>query len=202
VESEEALVRFSHDRALLSLRPDTRALPTHTLLLGGASTIARRTILELPAAGEVVRGLLATATLEEADVAPLSQQVPVLAALGAPRLKGLARHVDPTGGALMLALERVDPSDRRVRRGPLDRRLAFVVAALSSEPPGDRTRTALRVAATREARLLSAALDREGAGAAMARALALGADPDRIARWTAKVKARQSLESEPLSEDD
>jgi len=80
--------------------------------------MAARTIDALPAAGEVVRGLLATATLEEADLAPLAQQVPVLAALAVGRVKALARHVDATGGAVMLALERVDASDRRVRRGP------------------------------------------------------------------------------------
>ena len=202
VEDEETLIQFAHDRAVLALRPDMRVLPTYTLLVGGAATMARRTILALPAAGELVRGLLASATLEEADVAPLAQQAPVLAALAAPRVKGLARHVDATGGAVLLAIERIDPSDRRMRRVPLERRLAFVIAALSTQPASDRTRSALRTAAVREARLLSLAGDREGATASLLRALALGADAERIARWTAKVKAKQSLESEPTTEDD
>ena len=202
VEDEPTLVRFAHDQALLALRADLRVLPTYTLLFGGPSAMARRTITALPAAGEVVRALLASATLEESDVAPLAQQVPVIAALGVPRLKAVARHVDSTGGAVMIAIERVDPSDRRVRRIPIDRRLAFVVGALAGLPTSDPTRAALRTAALREARLLSLAVDREGASAAIARALALGADAERMARWTAKVKAKQSLEGEPKMDDE
>jgi hypothetical protein len=77
-----------------------------------------------------------------------------------------------------------------------------VIGALSSRPTNDGARTALRIAATREARLLSLALDREGAMAALARALALGADEARIARWISLVKSKKSLDAEPPTEDD
>lgn len=203
VEDEPTLLAFADARLLHGLRPDLRVLPAQTLAAGGAARMTNETLAAIPAAADPLRALLAHATLEPADVAPLAQKSAVLAAVPAHRLKGtIARHAMPTGGPLLLALERVDPSDRRIRRPGLERRLTFLAGALAARPADDRLRALLRVSATREARVLSVGLDREGSLAALARAGSLGADPQRIARWTARVAAKQTLESEPESEDD
>ena len=202
IDDEPTLLRWAHARITLGLRPDVRALPTHSLLLGGAARIAARTTNEVPEADGLEHALLANGRLEESDVAPLQGRVALLSALPATRVRPLARHVDATGDALLLPLERVDPSDRRARRPALEKRLRFVVWALAERPLDDDLRRSLRVAATREARLLSAAGDRDGALSALARAGALGAEPERIAGWITMVKARQSIADLPPCEDD
>jgi len=202
IEDRRALVSWARDRVVLGLRPDTAVLPVQSLLVGGPGRMATRTLETIPKAADLVRGLLAHGTLEEADASPLAQQATLLVDLPASRVRLLARHADPTGGPLRISVERVDPSERRARRAALDRRLKFVVDALASEMVDDPVRAALRTSATREARALSSAGDREGAMAALARSLALGADAQRIARWMARVRAKQTLEIEPVCEDD
>lgn len=202
VEEEDALLRLAHARIVHGVRPDLRVLPAQVLAASGAARMATATIGEIPSAAAPLRALLARGALEAADTAPLALDAAVLVDLPFARLRGVARHVSPTGGPLVIALERVDPSDRRLRRPALERRLGFLARALAGRPIDDRVRGALRVGATREARALSAALDRDGALAAIARAAALGADADRAARWTAKVTAKQPIDAEPPTPDD
>lgn len=202
VENEAALLDIARARLVLGLRPDVRVLPAQVLAAGGAARMTNDTIAAIPAASEPLRALLARGSLDPADIAPLAQRTAVLAELPSHRLRMIARHSSPTGGPLLLALERVDPSDRRARRTAFERRMAFLATTLSPLPLGDRLRYALRRAATREARVLSIALDRDASLAALARAAAFGADAQRIARWTARVTTKQTLESEPLCEDD
>lgn len=202
VEDEPALLAFADARLVLGLRPDLRVLPAQVLAAGGAARMTNETLAAVPPAADPLRALLSHATLEPADVAPLSQKTAVLTSLRAHRLKAIARHASPTGGPLLLALERVDPSDRRIRRPALERRLSFLANVLAARPLDDRLRASLRMAATREARVLSIALDRDGALAALARAAVLGADSQRIARWSARVHAKQTLENEPETDDD
>ncbi len=202
MEEARVLIGWARHRAVLALRPDLSALPVQGLLLGGPARMATRVIEQTPKAADLVRGLLAHGTLEESDVSPLAQQHALLVQLPAARLRLLARHADPTGGPLRISVERVDPSERRAHRVSLDRRLRFIVDALASEPAEDPLRAALRTAATREARVLAAAGDREGAAAALVRSQALGADPQRVARWMARLRAKQSLDAEPSCEDD
>jgi hypothetical protein len=201
-EDESTLLRFASARVLLGLRPDLSVLPAQILAAGGAARMANQTIATIPAAADPLRALLARGVLDPSDVAPLAQKAGVLSDLPVHRVRAVARHAAPTGGPLTLALERVDPSDRRLRRPPLERHLAFLASALAPRPTSDRLRTELRVAATREARVLSSAGDRDGALAALARAAAFGADAERIARWTARVTAKQTLDNEPATADD
>jgi hypothetical protein len=199
VDDERSVLSFGHDRVVVGLRPDLRILPTGDLLLGGGSVLAKRTIDVLPASALVLNGLIARGLIEESDLSPLTERTPVLAELQVARLRAFSRHVDPSGEALGLTIERVDPSDRRLRRPLLNRRLDFVVGWLDERDPERRV---LRVAATHEARILSLAGDRESALAAIVRSEALGADPERIARWKARLRAKQSLDLEPWCEDD
>ena len=201
VDDTTTLVRWSRDRVVFALRPDTTVLPLQSLLLGGPGRMASHAIEAIPQAADVVRGLLARGALEEFDVSPVEQRVPLRVDLAVPRFRALARHGDATGGPIHLALERVDPSDRRLRRNALERRLRFVIDALRSAPEGEPVRANLRRSATREARLLST-VDRDASEWALARALALGADPARITRWTVRLRSKQSLEAEPACEDD
>ncbi len=200
VEDDEALLRFARERLVHALRPDIRLLPTQSLLATGAARMAGRTLAEVPAALEPLRALLARATLEPADIAPLAQKAPVLVELSWPRLHAVARHAAATGGALSLALERIDPSDRRLRRPVLERRLAFFARALASAAPSDRTRRLFRDAAAREARAFASSGDRDAALAALVRAQAFGADADAVARATVKVNAKQTIDADPLGE--
>jgi hypothetical protein len=202
MEDEGSLLRFAGARVVHGVRPDLQVLPAQSLAAGGAARMANQTIATIPAAADPLRALLARGVLDGSDIAPLAQKGAVLAELPAHRLRGVARHAAPTGGPLTIALERVDPSDRRLRRTALERRLAFLATALAARPPSDRLRTALRVSATREARVLSIAGDRDGALAAIARAAAFGADAERLNRWSARVNAKQTLENEPPTNDD
>ncbi len=202
MEDETALLRFASARIVHGLRPDVLVLPAQALAAGGAARMANQTIAAIPAAAEPLRALLARGTLDPADIAPLAQKGAVLVELPTHRIRAVARHASPTGGPLHLALERVDPSDRRLRRSALERHLGYLATALAARPDSDRLRSALRVAATREARVLSIAGDRDGALAAIARAGALGADAERMKQWTARVNAKQTLENEPLTPDD
>ena len=202
VEDEATLVEVAHARLISGVRPDLRLLPAQVLAAGGAARMTNETIAAIPAAADPLRALLARGTLDPSDVAPLAQKTGVLADLPVHRLRLAARHSSPTGGPMILALERVDPSDRRARRATLERRRAFLATTLAPLPSSDRLRRNLRMSATREARVLSIALDRDGALAALARAAAFGADAARIARWSARVSAKQTLETEPLSPDD
>jgi hypothetical protein len=199
VEDEATLIEFAHARIVAGLRPDLRALPAQVLAAGGAARMTNDTMAALPTAADPLRALLARGVLDPADVAPLAQKTTVLASLPSHRLRSIARHAAPTGGPLILALERVDPSDRRLRRATLERRMSFLSGSLLAN---DQLRRVLRISATREARVLAAAYDREGALAALARSAALGADPLRVARWVARVHAKQTLENEPPCEDD
>ncbi|MGZ3450657.1 MAG: hypothetical protein ACXVEF_13735 [Polyangiales bacterium] len=202
VEDEAALLAFARDRLLHGLRPDLHVLPAQSLLAGGAARMATRTLAEVPGSNETLRALLARGVIDGADLAPLAQRAPVLDGLPAARVKLVARHAASTGGPLLLALERVDPSDRRLRQLAIERRLAALAGALAPRPANDRVRRALRVDATREARVLSSALDRDATLAAIGRARAFGAPEDRSARWLARTLAKQTLDSEPLTEDD
>jgi hypothetical protein len=80
--------------------------------------------------------------------------------------------------------------------------MTALASALMSRPASDRVRRALRIDATREARIFSLAFDRDATLAAIARARAFGAPEDRSARWLARTQAKQTLDTEPLSEDD
>lgn len=199
VEDEASLIDFAHARLVTGVRPDLRVLPAQVLAAGGAAHMTNETLAALPSAADPLRALLARGILDPSDVAPLAQKTAVIAELPAHRLRPIARHAAPTGGPLILALERVDPSDRRLRRATLERRMLFLSSTVTSSDP---LRRRLRVSATREARVLSMALDRDGALAALARASSLGADPLRIARWNARIISKQTLEKEPISEDD
>src|SRR5207244_736721 len=141
-----------------------RVLPAQVLAAGGAAHMTNDTLAALPSAADPLRALLARGALDPSDVAPLAQKTAVIAQLPAHRLRSIARHASSTGGALILALERVDPSDRRIRRATLERRMSFLATTTGANDP---LRRALRIAATREARVLSMALDREGALAAL-----------------------------------
>jgi hypothetical protein len=202
VDDEPRLVRWAHARALLGLRPDVRVLPAGVLLLGGASRLAGRTLDEAPGASDVLRALIAHGDLDEPDVSPLAEHAPMLAEVPVSRLRAVARHVDPTGGPLILALERIDPSDRRLHRPAIDRRLHFALEALASRTEIDLTRALLRGDAVREARLASMALDREAATFALVRARTLGMDPALADTWTAKLRDKRTLENEPPTTDD
>lgn len=202
VEDEEALLRFAHARLVHGLRPDLRVLPAQALAAGGAARMANATIAEVEAAADPLRALLARGTLEPSDASPLALKAALLTDLPFTRVRNVSRYVAPTGGPLVVHLERIDPSDRRLRRPTLERRIGLLARLLSSRPPTDRVRRALRIAATREARALSLALDRDGALAAVEHAASFGADPDRTARWTAKLAAKQSIDLEPATPDD
>lgn len=202
VEEEDALLRLAHARIIHGVRPDVRVLPAQVLAASGAARMATATIAELPSAAAPLRALLARGALEAADTAPLALEAAVLVDLPFARVRGVARHVSPTGGPLIIALERVDPSDRRLRRPAFERRLGFLARALEGRPSDDRVRRALRVGATREARALSAAADRDGALAAIARAAAFGADAERAGAWSAKLTAKQPIDAEPPTPDD
>jgi hypothetical protein len=202
VEDESVLLSLARDRVLHGLRPDLHVLPAQSLLAGGAARMATRTLAEVPSANETLRALLARGVVDVADLAPLAPRAPVLDELPAARVKPVARHAASTGGPLLLALERVDPSDRRLRRAAIEQRLAALASALFSRPASDRVRRALRIDATREARIFSLALDRDATLAAIGRARAFGAPEDRSARWLARTQAKQTLDAEPLSEDD
>ncbi len=194
-EDDESVIAFTRARAGLGLRPDARLLPLGNLLFGGSARTTTLTIAAFPQANVLLRGYLSNGVLAEADVSPLTQQVPLFSTLPAARLLGLARHVDATGEALLVALERIDPSDRRLHRTAIERRLRFVLATLT-DAPDDPIRRALRASALREARLLSVAYDREGSLAALERARTLGADPVVIDAASARVKAKAVLENE------
>lgn len=196
LEDEETLLRWARERVVHGLRPDLRPVPTQRLLVTGAARVARRAMGALPSAADPIRALLARGVLESPDLAPLAQRVPVLAELPSARLRGVARNTSPTGGAPLLALERVEPSDRRIRRPAVERRLAVVSRGLARRPSTDRVRRALRLAAAREARLLAAAGDREAALVAVARASAFGLDDVTVARWTARITAKSTLDDE------
>jgi len=202
VEDEEALLRFAHARLVHGLRPDLHVLPAQTLAAGGAARMANATIAEVPTAADPLRALLSRGAIEPSDASPLALKAALLTELPFARVRGVARYIEPTGGPLIVHLERIDPSDRKLRRPALERRLGLLARLLSARPADDRVRRALRVDATREARALSLALDRDGALAAVARAAAFGADPDRSARWTGKLLARQSIDLEPVTADD
>lgn len=189
VEDEPGLVRVLRARLVDGLRPDVRILPVQGLL----STLAVRTthavMAEEPAIREVVRALLARGGLEPADLSPLAQRVSLVADVAPARLRGIARHAQPLGTAIAFFLERVDPSDRRLRRAAVERRWAAL--ALAKEDP---LRDHLRAAALREARLLSLARDVEGTLAALRRAEAFGEPTAHVRALVAKVQAKQTLD--------
>lgn len=202
VEDEAALLRFAHARLVHGLRPDLHVLPAQKLAAGGAARMANVTIGDVPTAADPLRALLAHGTIEPSDASPLALKAALLTDLGFARIRPVARYVEPTGGPLIVHLERIDPSDRKLRRPTLERRMGLLIRLLSGRPAHDRHRSALRVDATREARALSLALDRDGALAAVVRAQSLGAEPDRSARWLTKLAARQSIDLEPACPDD
>lgn len=189
VEDEPALVRVLRARLVDGLRPDVRILPVQGLL----STLAVRTthavMAEEPAIREVMRALLARGGLEPADLAPLAQRVALVADVAPARLRGIARHAQPLGTAIAFYLERVDPSDRRLRRAAAERRWAAL--ALAKDDP---LRDHLRASALREARLLSLARDTEGTIAALRRAEAFGEPAAHVRALLAKVQAKQALD--------
>jgi hypothetical protein len=202
VEDEAALLRFAHARLVHGLRPDLHVLPSQRLAAGGAARMAHATIAEVPTAADPLRALLAHGTLEPSEASPLALRAALLVDLPFARVRALSRHLEPSGGPMIVHLERIDPSDRKLRRPSLERRAGLLARLLAARPPHDRLRAALRVQATRESRAMSLALDRDGALAAVARARAFGADPDRSARWANRLAARQSIDGEPTCPDD
>ncbi len=189
VEDEAGLVRALYARTVLGLRPDVRLLPVQGLLTTLAIRTANATMSDEPATREIVRALLARGNLEPSDMASLAQRVPLVADVAYGRLRGVSRHAQPLGTAVAFFLERVDPSDRRLRRAQLERRWAAVRLS-----PIDPLRDHLRRAALREARLLSAALDKDGALAALRRAEAFGHPTTRVRALIARASSKHGLE--------
>jgi len=189
VEDEPALVRVLHGRLVHGLRPDVRILPVQGLLSTLAVRATHLVMAEEPAVRDIVRALLARGGLEPSDLSPLAQRVALVADVSYARLRGVARHVQPLGTAVAFFLERIDPSDRRLRRPLLERRWAALRLA-----PDDPLREHLRAAALREARLLAFARDTDGAVAALRRAEAFGEPAEHVRALVARVLAKQSIE--------
>lgn len=189
VEDEPSLVRVLHGRLVYGLRPDVRVLPVQGLLSTLAVRATHAVMAEEPAVRDVVRALLARGGLEPSDLAPLAQRVALVADVSYARLRGVARHAQPLGTAVAFFLERIDPSDRRLRRPPVERRWSALHLA-----PEDPLREHLRAAAIREAKLLAFARDHEGAVVALRRAEGFGEPADHVRTLVARVLAKQSIE--------
>jgi hypothetical protein len=196
VEDEEALLRDAWGLVLDDLRPDLAILPTQSLLLGGEGRMATRAVSRLPRSGELLRSTLAVGEVTESGSSPCAADATLVVDLPSARLREVARHVDPSLGSIRLPLERVDPSDRRLRRAQLLARQRFLDGA-RARLPGDPWTIAAQRASMRVARLLSLAGDREAALAELARARALGVDVVRVGRWEAKLQAKRGVVDEP-----
>jgi hypothetical protein len=196
VEDEETLLRDAWGIALDDLRPDLAILPTQSLLLGGEGRMVTRATSRVPRAGELLRSMLAVGEVTESGSSPCAADATLVVDLPSARLREVARHLDPSLGAIRLPLERVDPSDRRLRRQQLLARQRFLDGARARLPDDPWTIAAQR-ASMRVARLLSLAGDREATLAELARARVLGVDAVRVARWEAKLQAKRGLVDEP-----
>jgi hypothetical protein len=196
VEDEDALVRDAWPWLVDDVRPDLELLPTQSLLLGGAGRMATRTAMRFPRAAELLRSTLAESVVTESGSSPLAADATLVLDLPAARLREVARHVDPILGVLRIPLERVDPSDRRLRRQATEPRQRFLDAARALVP-GDPWTIAPRHASMRAARLLALASDRDAALAELSRARMLGEDPVRVGRWEAKLQGKRTLADEP-----
>jgi hypothetical protein len=196
IEDEPALVRDAWSLALDDLRPDAAMLPTQSLLLGGAGRMSTLAVARVPRAAELLRATLASGVVTESGSSPVAADATLILDLPSVRLRELARHLDVTLGVLRAPLERVDPSDRRLRRQAGLARQRFVDAGLALRA-GDPWCDPARLGALRGARLLALAGDREAALAEVARARVLGDDPARVGRWETKLGARRGLGDEP-----
>lgn len=196
VEDEPTLIRDAWSLALDDLRPDLAILPTQALLLGGPGRMATLAVQRLPRGAELLRSTLATGLVTESGSSPLAADASLVVDLPVARLREIARHLDPSLGAMRAPLERVDPSDRRLRRQGGAARQRFLDRGRAARFADPWTVVA-RLGALRAARLLALAGDRDGALAEVARARVLGDDPARVGRWETKLGAKRGLADEP-----